>query len=133
MVHLSDQQFQELKDFLAEQQRDLIIASHQSKDKETSSLHREILDKLTSHEIWRDELNTKLDKIDRFMAGVDTHMARVEPLIKKVEPLIEKSEEQKIFKKKIEKGLNSVSKYAKFIASLGVIGGAVIYIIKKSL
>lgn len=67
MSVLSQQQFNELKDFLAEQQRDLITLSHQNRDKETSGLHREILDKLSSHEIWRDELNIKLDKLEAFV------------------------------------------------------------------
>lgn len=84
---LSEQQFKELKEELKEQNRDLYLQSHQAKDKELSGLHDEILRKLTSHEVWRDELNVKLDNIEKTQKVVSDFMIRAEPVIKMAENL----------------------------------------------
>lgn len=73
MTTLSKEQMQELKEFLTEQQRDLISSSHQSKDKEISSLHREILNKLNSH--------------DSLFEAINDFVKRATPVIKMAENL----------------------------------------------
>jgi len=42
-MSLDKEQFEQLKDFLADQQRDLMLANRQSSNSEVSGLHREIL------------------------------------------------------------------------------------------
>jgi len=63
MTALTDKQFDELKVFLSEQQKDLITYSHVSKDKEISNLHREILKKIET-------LDTKISSHDEMIKVV---------------------------------------------------------------
>lgn len=70
---MSDEQFEQLKDFLEDKQRDLITMSHQTKDKELSGLHSEILTKLK-------DMSVKIDSHD----AIITETSAILPSLKKV-------------------------------------------------
>jgi len=69
-MSLDSAQFNELKQFLAEQQRDLVTASHQSKDSEISSLHREILTKIQDVKTTVDSHDITIKEITKLMPDI---------------------------------------------------------------
>jgi len=74
MTALTDKQFDELKNFLSEQQKELILYSHQAKDKETSSLHSEILKKI-------DVINEKISSHDELISVVSKMLPEIKEAI----------------------------------------------------
>jgi predicted translin family RNA/ssDNA-binding protein len=75
MTSLTDKQFNELKDFLSNQQNELVLLSHQSKDKEISSLHSEILKKI-------DVLNNKISSHDELISVVANMLPEIKEAVK---------------------------------------------------
>jgi hypothetical protein len=85
MTSLTESQFKELKEALLEENRDLYLKSHVSKDKEISGLHREILEKIKVVESNLKNVGDKISSHDEFISKVAKMLPEIEQAIKAYE------------------------------------------------
>ncbi len=79
------EQFEELKEFLLQNQRDLMLANTQSTHSEVSGLHGEILRKIKDIKDTVDSHDVTIKTIPTFFGEVNNFIKRAEPAVKTFE------------------------------------------------
>tara|TARA_R110000868_G_C10502440_1_gene731296 strand:- start:185 stop:568 length:384 start_codon:yes stop_codon:yes gene_type:complete len=88
MTSFTSGQFQEIKELLAQQQRDLMLANTQSTNSEVSGLHGEILDEVKEIKREISELKKTVDDHDVTIKTIPTFFDSVKGFMERAEPAV---------------------------------------------